>query len=221
MNEKFLAINEITAAYFRQPERGAELLEQIRQIVTGEDEEKPRNGRRLVVPFLSQLGPGASKNLNDCGPASVAMVANAVGSKITVDRSTEICQQNRNKPTSISPLMTGMSSVGIKSDYVRPLKAERIKQEIDNGNPIVALVKYTHVPDRNKEFEHYEGSHYVVIVGYEDDMFEYHDPYHNGGGGAYLTMTENELDAAMSKFGQYENMPYQGIVCQIGGKRGL
>lgn len=167
------------------------------------------------VPHLSQRGIGAGKYLKDCGPACLAMIANAFGLNVTVDQAGVACKQKPNQYTSIQQLMSGLRAYGIARHYVRPLTIDRIRQELAHDCPIILLIKYNKIPSELKQSQTFTDFHFVVAVGFDDERIYYHDPLFWGDrldAGAYVGIKDNVLAVAMSEFPPGTNMPRQGLV---------
>jgi uncharacterized protein YvpB len=55
-----------------------------------------------------------------------------------------------------------------------------VRAQLDAGHPVIAEVWYRGLPGRWNST--YNGDHYVVLVGYDEDGLTYNDPVDRSGG---------------------------------------
>lgn len=162
----------------------------------------------LDIPHRCQFGKGADERRNDCGAACVAMVvAGLRGKQTTVDEVAIAYQKRPNAYMGFWELMVALRAYKLTPDYVRPLRADRIREALDKGKPIIVLVKYPQLPYKAIAFA---GSHFMVVYGHSGDEFYYHDPL--ACDGEIRKISSSDLEAAMSEFDPGENQPYQGLI---------
>ncbi len=164
----------------------------------------------LDIPHRCQFGEGADERRNDCGAACVVMiVVGLTDNNPTVDDVAIAHQKRPNAYMGFWELMVALRVYKLTPDYVRPLRADHIRESLDSGRPSIVLAKYPHLPYKASQFT---GSHFVVIViyGYDGDEFYYHDSL--ACDGDIRKISSSDLETAMSKFDPGENRPYQGLI---------
>lgn len=148
----------------------------------------------LDVPHVSQLGPEAGYGVGDCGIACVAMV---VGYETGTAPSVDALAQSVG-------LLAGFDYAHITRHLI-PAAAQHavtlywhagmtlaaVREELDAGRPIIALVDYRSLPRRYSTS--YAGNHYVVLTGYEDDVLTYHDPLAPTGDERFMSVPAGGL----------------------------
>lgn len=130
----------------------------------------------LKIRRVSQLGIGADYGKGDCGMACLSMILDYHGISATVD------ELGKRAGYSGGYLITDsidMSKVarqyGIDYDWSRFVTTELVRDELDKGRPVTALVWYQSLP-KKYDFS-YRNNHWIVLTGYNDEGFFYHDPY--------------------------------------------
>jgi uncharacterized protein YvpB len=148
-------------------------------------------GRWLEVPQISQLD-GSPYQGSNCGPASLGMVLAFYGRPVS----------NRTLRGEVNDLQgtwgvydsgTALRSIAtiVARHGLRPLGAfdgasrhrwtlDELQAELDAGHPVIAEVWYRGLPGRRDSA--YNGDHYVVLTGYDDDGLIYNDPVDRVGG---------------------------------------
>jgi hypothetical protein len=114
---------------------------------------------------------------------------------------------------------------GLSTSYVRPLESKRIIEELQAGNPIIALVKYDLLSTKeDPNQDHYAEAHFVLIVGIHigpkvqppEGSIIYHDPDRISGEefGAFRETPWSTFIAAMGATSQTagNSHNYQGMV---------
>ena len=176
---------------------------------------------RLPVPYRTQLDGSAYQSAN-CGPASIGMVLQAFGkympttdlrraanrmqgtagwydSGVALEVLTEIVSEHGLVPRGL--FVPGGAS---RRGYVR-WSMDDVRQALRNGDVMVPQVHLATLP--GQEHSHRGVDHFIVIIGYDEDRFIYHDPAFNGGGGHSLWITEERLSLAWKR-GDY---PFAGF----------
>jgi hypothetical protein len=164
----------------------------------------------LPVPHINQNSDSSRAYRNDCGIACTAMAIHALTDKRpSVDHlmTHYIALEYRGKYLTFSQLLPTLRTFGLQAEYRRPFKTDEIEAAIKNGSPCMVLVKYSALPKHFQAIS-YNGSHFVLISGYENGSFLMNDPL-----AAEAKWIEGiDLHTAMSGFGVGENLPYQGII---------
>lgn len=169
----------------------------------------------LLVPHINQNADGSRQYRNDCGMACVAMAIHFLTDKRpSVDHLMNhyIQEEYRGKYLSFSQLFPALRGFGLQAEYRRPFRTEDIQEAIEAGSPCIVLVKYSALPKHLQAIS-YNGSHFVLISGYENGAFRFNDPL---AADAQWIEAIN-LHTAMSGFGVGENLPYQGMVIRKNG----
>lgn len=181
-------------------------------------------GARLPAPYRSQLD-GSAYEAGNCGPTSVAMALGAFGIHVAT---TEIrSRANRLQGT------TGIHDSGTAPEVLayiaeqhglvaRGLFAGRtydrwsfaeVRQALRNGHLVIPQVHLASLPGQERANRAID--HFVVIFGYEEERFLYHDPAFPGWKGHSLWITEDHLKTAW----QRSDHPFAAF--SLGPGRGL
>jgi len=138
------------------------------------------SSRILNVPYKSQNDPDAQLENNDCGPACVAMILAAQGLDVRTSDVYDASGVMEDHPLTFAEVTIAASHYGLPLNARVGLSLQDIRNYIDRGTPIIALVKYQYLPDRQGQGT--VGGHFVLVVGYDDDAGEIiiHDPYYWG-----------------------------------------
>ncbi len=164
----------------------------------------------LPVPHINQNADGSKQYRNDCGMACVAMAIHGLTDKRpSVDHlmTHYIALESRGKYLSFSQLLPALRSFGLSAEYKRPFKTEDIQAAVEAGWPCMVLVKYPALPKHLQSMA-YNGSHFMLISGYENNAFRFNDPLASEA----QWIEAIDLHTAMSGFGVGENLPYQGMI---------
>jgi hypothetical protein len=166
-----------------------------------------RNARLAYVPFRTQRdgSPYAGSN---CGPAALAMVLEAYGISQGNDDLRYLTHTYqgtwpRRGGTALQHMAQvgedfGLRAVGLyEGDRFRRWSVDDVRAEVEQGRPVIALVKYRLLPGRDYSPVRYD--HYVVLWDVTPDGFIYNDPIYPGGDEGFARfMTTAQLDAAMA-----------------------
>jgi hypothetical protein len=166
----------------------------------------PIRARLAYVPFRTQRdgSPYAGSN---CGPAALAMVLEAYGINEGNDdlRYLSHTYQGtwpRRGGTALQHIAQvaedfGLHAAGLyEGDHFRHWSVADVRTEVEQGHPVIALVKYRLLPGRDYSPVRYD--HYVVLWDVTPDGFIYNDPiYPAGDEGFARFMTTAQLDTAM------------------------
>jgi uncharacterized protein YvpB len=148
-------------------------------------------GRRLAVPWVSQLGPGADFAPGDCGPACLAMWLRWLGKgPVTVDQvSAQVNLRRGYRYTKPAHLIRAARAWGVDLYWRYGLSLDDLRAEIDWGQPAIVLAHYPFLPLRYDM--RYSAGHWILVNGYSEDKVVYLDPYFQTGG---------EVDATIDTF---------------------
>lgn len=145
----------------------------------------------LDVPHFTQVGNTVH---NDCGQASVRMVADyCFGGKKqlpSIDH-LAIATNTANKLTSSDDLIKIGMYCGIKLERVSGFNFMDIAHTISADSPLIVLVRYGAF---NPQPYHYAGGHWMVITGYDEKGFVCNDPLQIEGS---WTPPIDQLDKAL------------------------
>lgn len=122
--------------------------------------------KNLAVPYKSQHDGDSFVSNNDCGPATLAMMLEFLGTKISVG---EVLSKMGNPKgyTSIPQLAKVALDLGYKLESKVDATFQDVKKYIDRGLPVGVVGGYKYLLSRqDKKFE---GSHIMSVVGYRDD----------------------------------------------------
>lgn len=170
---------------------------------------------KLSVPYVSQLGTNAMRSNNDCGLAMLLMLirfrqwklTNRVADLPTVDQIevyTSLNAKPASKDLTFAQLIAIAARLGWVATYQKNLTQDVLINYLDNNVPVGVLVEY----DNFNPSDVFNGSHFVVVIGYNDTHFLTHDPYN---GGANFPIKKEDLDKAM-KVVVGNSGSYQGLI---------
>lgn len=146
---------------------------------------------RLTVQWVGQNTARADDDYtnNDCGAAALAMLV-----KRSVDDVSIATGKPRGyKLLSFDDLIRAASMFGLRLQHVSLALAE-ICAEIDRGHAVIVLVNYQSLPTPCRYDGRYNGGHYLLVVGYDEQYITYHDPYWpDEARGSYRLLTRDEF----------------------------
>jgi uncharacterized protein YvpB len=169
------------------------------------------SGVRLPIPYRTQLDGSAYQGAN-CGPASIAMAIQAFGKYVpTTDirRAANRIQGTTgwyDTGTALETLTEIVSDQGLvprglfardgggKARGYDRWSMDDVRQALRNGHLVIPQVHLATLP--GQEHSNRGIDHFIVIIGYYDDVFIYHDPAFNGNGGHSLQISEDRLSLA-------------------------
>ena len=140
-------------------------------------EPKPSSTKRLVIPYVSQLGPGASYGIGDCGIACVTALGRAFGAQKTVDEVSKLTKLPEGYLGAhiIDDIAGAAKKLGITLRYVSNLNAGHIERELLAHRTVILLVYY---PSLIEKFDKsYSQGHFITVHGMDAEHFYYDDPY--------------------------------------------
>jgi hypothetical protein len=126
----------------------------------------------LPVPYSSQWDSDAQGTQNDCGPCSIKMILNFFGENVTTDQIFKLAGAGGGLIT-VAQLQKAIKALGYESKWLINQAPNNIKSYIDQGIPVIPLVRYKDLQSKQDDFE---GPHFMVIVGYREDGYFVNDP---------------------------------------------
>ncbi len=118
----------------------------------------------IKVPYFKQ------ESWYTCGPACLRMVLAALRITKTEIEIMEACGTTELGTTS-TQISAAFQRFGVKASSVKNANIEDLKQEINEGRPVIVLIDPSHIYGGVGGF-----GHFIVIVGFKDDEIVYHDP---------------------------------------------
>jgi hypothetical protein len=175
----------------------------------------------LGVPFTTQIDGTLYAEVN-CGPASVAMVLGAFGVKAAPAYLRDYVNYlsgtfSPDEGTSLYHLARVVREAGLE---VRRLQGQggyfrwnipTLRQEIEEGRPVVTLVKYRALPGH--ESSTVDWDHYIVITGLSGGDFIYNDAAFATERGYGLLISPGDLERAWD----YSTLPRHGMAVGLAG----
>jgi N-acetylmuramoyl-L-alanine amidase len=131
----------------------------------------------LPVPYVSQLGIGASAHSNDCGAASAVMLLRAyLNIPMTPDDFYTKFSISGDPYLSVTQLTNAMSSLGLLTDFRSTLSVQDLFALLAAGKPCIVLLRYKVFQDAGLTEKTFEGPHFAVAVGMDIKYIYLHDP---------------------------------------------
>lgn len=135
----------------------------------------------LNVPFVSRYGADGARL--DCGACCVAMLFGAMTQPTSAQ---EIIAASGKSGRKLSPtaLIRGAQALGLRLFRGKGWMLDGLQRLLDNGQPPIVSLKYSHITDRPKK--KHAGRHYVVVVGYDtvEGLVYVNDPHYPEAGEA-------------------------------------
>ncbi len=132
----------------------------------------------LNVPYKSQNDPDAQAQNNDCGPACIAMILLTQSQSVATADVYAASGAERDRALTFAEITTAAAQYGLPLNARISMSLQDLRNTIDQGTPLIALIKYQYLPDRQGQST--TGGHFVIVVGYDDDAGEIiiNDPYY-------------------------------------------
>lgn len=167
--------------------------------------------KQLPVPWLSQLGPGASYSNSDCGPACVAMVTRLYGAAPTVDEVSRATGLPAGfTSTNYAQLIKAGAKFGARLQRALGLTIATLRESVGSGAPVIVLVHYASLPKRSDP--KFSSGHWIVVCGCTSNgLMLYHDPYWTDTTGQFMEIADADLARAMADTRLDGNTANQGL----------
>ncbi|MBI2756380.1 MAG: C39 family peptidase [Chloroflexi bacterium] len=159
----------------------------------------------LGVPFRTQID-GTEFQFVNCGPATLSMVLLGFGLDVEADKVRDYVNYltgdySREVGTSLDILAQVANQAGLatadlyssRGNY-RSWTVEAVRWQIQQGNPVMTLVKYRNLPGHATSSA--QTDHYVVITGLTQGGFIYNDAAFGSTAGYGLEISDAELELA-------------------------
>lgn len=138
----------------------------------------------LPVPYKSQWDNDAQGTQNDCGPASIAMILNYYGEKLTTD---DVFKKTGagSGLIGIPQMVKAIEAFGYTTFRKTQSDVATLKSYLDQNLPVIALVHYGSLGNTVQD-KTFKGGHFFVVVGYRDDGYfvndsNFWDPHRQDG----------------------------------------
>lgn len=182
-------------------------------VITFTPVEPPDNLHLVTVPWVGMNTARTDDDFStsDCGAAVVCMWLRYRGVNVSVD---DVSRATGKPPgykyTVFADLDRAANLYGLDlAHQYGTLTPLLIKSEIDQSRPVIALVHYPSLPERSDPT--YTFSHWILLMGYDEDTFFYHDPYWKSeNDGADIPITLKQLLNALHNVSLNGNQSMQG-----------
>jgi len=137
----------------------------------------------LNLTYKSQYDPDAAASRNDCGPACLAMLVNALGVAATTDAVFHRTGATAEGYISMAQLMRAAESYKAPLEFRKGWGLAELRAMLDLVRPAIALVHYgafSEVQPGVSTQNQFKGPHFVLVVGYDDQHLVVHDPLWTG-----------------------------------------
>src|SRR5260221_14501854 len=155
----------------------------------------------LQVPYHSQEDSDSREFGNDCGAACASMLLEWAGKgRISVNKlAEETALPSDRTGLNVKQVAILMTKNGLPAEAVHSTaNFQAVKAQIAAGKPVVALINYGAISERQNKGDHF--GHFVVVVGVEGDSVYLNDPDFWGNQmkyGAGLMVKSTEFDQAL------------------------
>jgi hypothetical protein len=131
----------------------------------------------LPVPYVSQLGAGASTHQNDCGATSAVMLLRAyLNLSMTPDEFYTRFAISGDPYLSVTQIRNAMGSLGLLTDFRANLTVQDLFGAMAAGKPPIVLLRYKVLADAGLTEKTFQGPHFAVMVGMDIKNVYIHDP---------------------------------------------
>ena len=131
----------------------------------------------LIVPYISQLGPGADSRHNDCGAAAAAMVLAAyTGKFITPDEFYDKFNISGDPYLTVDHVRNALGSEGMATELKSDLEIKDLFSYLYTGIPIIVPTNYDILHEAGLTESTFAGPHFSIVVGIDSSNVYVHDP---------------------------------------------
>jgi hypothetical protein len=131
----------------------------------------------LPVPYVSQLGAGATAHSNDCGATSAVMLLQAyLNLQMAPDEFYTKFAIQGDPFLSVPQLRDAMSSLGLLTDFHANLALQDLFAFLATSRPVIVLLRYKVLEEAGLTEKKFEGPHFAVVVGIDSKNIYLHDP---------------------------------------------
>lgn len=173
----------------------------------------------LPVPYVSQLGPGADRFVNDSGAAAGAMLARAYTEKVpSPDEFFSRCGQTSDKALTLAQIATGLAAYGVSVEQRVSLKLSDLALVLFSGRPAILLVKYDVLTAAGLTPETDVNPHSLVAVGLDWERVYIHDPLRrdaSGQGQGLPWLTFYQAWSGAAGYARAALIPRQALVRRV------
>lgn len=172
----------------------------------------------LNVPYKSQNDPDAQAENNDCGPCCLAMILLTQGKNVATADVYAASGVRADRPLTFDEVKTAAGNYGLPLSWRTGISLQDVRSYIDQGTPVIALVKYQYLADRQGQST--TGGHFVLVVGYDDDAGELviNDPYYWGplrDKGDHHHYDDNTWEQAWGRCNEDSNPDHSILISQL------
>jgi ABC-type bacteriocin/lantibiotic exporter with double-glycine peptidase domain len=165
------------------------------------------NQHQLDVPWQGHRRDDGGAS----GPTCLCMWLNYLGHNLTIENIDKATGLGKGfKYTSAYNLIASAKVYGLALRRIARLDMARIWQEIDAEHPLIALVHYQSLPGAMDDLV--EGSHWILITGYNDKHVFYNDPYAADDHGKAIGVTNAAFEKASTDCSLDGDTPRQALV---------
>lgn len=122
----------------------------------------------LPVPYKSQWDADAGVSRDDCGPACVAMVLTHYDMPKGTDEVFAATGAGVDAYVTMAQMRRAAEQLGLPLTYHTGRSLDDLREWLDQGRPVIALVKYGVWSSLGLTWDDFTGPHFVVVVGYDD-----------------------------------------------------
>jgi hypothetical protein len=170
------------------------------------------------IPYKSQLDSDAGDFRNDCGPTCLAMILHGFNVEVTTNAVYRKTGAKANGYVSVSQLMRAGQAYEVPFQYFSAWTLDTLKESVKGGRPVIALVHYEEFvkvnPGTSTQYR-FNGPHFLVILGYDDQYIYVNDPLWSGARrkeGERKRWTYAQFNKAWGANHKDGNRNYSGIV---------
>src|SRR5512137_1877166 len=102
----------------------------------------------LNAPYKSQNDPDAQVENNDCGPCCLAMLLLTQGKNVATSDVYAASGVHEDRALTFGEVKTAADSYGLPLSWRTGISLQDVRGYIDQGTPVIALVKYQYLADR-------------------------------------------------------------------------